>query len=656
MLLDEIGAGGMGSVWRARHRDTGEIVAVKLLRDGLAGDEDLVLRFVQERNVMRSLHHPNIVTLRDFVIEGERLALVMDLVEGGDLRALLRRRGTLPPAEAAGLMAQVAEALAAAHALGIVHRDVKPGNVLLDGATGRTRLTDFGVARIVHGPGLTQTTSIIGTPSYLSPEVADGGAATPAVDVYAAGLILYELLAGRPPFVGEHPMALLRLHATAAPRRLPGMPDPLWRIISDCAAKDPAGRPHAGEVAAALRGAAPSLAGLPALPPVAREDAPAVTSEPLPSHAGRPDPAVQGTPHAWHVAGPGPSVHGMSTPPHVAGQDPAARGAATPPGNAVRPGPDAGGAVPPPANGAHPSAREAAAPGAGTITSGDGGAGTPARRGPFRRPAVLAAVGAALTLTAAAVAFAAPWRASDAEAVGDRIAAEVKPTGGPAGEPTGEPADSTVTDTLEGSKEKSPSPSSKDPKDPKDPEDSKERSARSRTTETAAPTRPARPSPEKPAARRTPSSESRTAEPERSKTATEPEPAGKRTAEPPRQVTEPAWRCRSWISTGAGTGTEMSPCIAMVGDVFHLMGRIRGSSSVRSDVHVQLYDTDNDTNISQPFVCSGVAPPGDGAISTCGPFTVTVPRIGTKHDVRQRWKRTGTASYGGGVESPWTLW
>ncbi|WP_433540505.1 protein kinase domain-containing protein [Streptosporangium sandarakinum] len=330
VLLDEIGAGGMGSVWRARHRDTGEIVAVKLLRDGLAGDEDLVLRFVQERNVMRSLRHPNIVTLRDFVIEGERLALVMDLVEGGDLRALLRRRGTLPPAEAAGLMAQVAEALAAAHALGIVHRDVKPGNVLLDGATGRTRLTDFGVARIVHGPGLTQTTSIIGTPSYLSPEVADGGAATPAVDVYAAGLILYELLAGRPPFVGEHPMALLRLHATAAPRRLPGMPDPLWRIISDCAAKDPAGRPHAGEVAAALRGAAPSLAGLPALPPVAREDAPAVTSEPLPAPAGRPDPAVQGTPPAWHVAGPGPSAHGMSASPHVTGQGPAARGAAAP--------------------------------------------------------------------------------------------------------------------------------------------------------------------------------------------------------------------------------------------------------------------------------------------------------------------------------------
>lgn len=169
VLLNEIGAGAMGTVWRARRRDTSEIVAVKLLRDGLAGDQDLVLRFVQERNVMRSLRHPNIATVRDFVIEGERLALVMDFVDGGDLRALLQRRGTLPPADAARLMAQVADALAAAHAMGVVHRDIKPGNVLIEENTGQVRLTDFGVARIVHGPGLTHTTSIIGTPAYLSP-------------------------------------------------------------------------------------------------------------------------------------------------------------------------------------------------------------------------------------------------------------------------------------------------------------------------------------------------------------------------------------------------------------------------------------------------------------------------------------------------------
>ncbi|MBE3011184.1 protein kinase [Microbispora sp. NEAU-D428] len=97
------------------------------------------------------------------------------------------------------------------------------------------------MARILHGPGLTQTTSVIGTPTYLAPEVAEGGTPTTAVDVYAIGLILYELLAGRPPFVADHPMVVLRRHATAVPRRLPGMPDALWQIIWACVAKDPAG-------------------------------------------------------------------------------------------------------------------------------------------------------------------------------------------------------------------------------------------------------------------------------------------------------------------------------------------------------------------------------------------------------------------------------
>ncbi|WP_156326128.1 serine/threonine-protein kinase, partial [Nonomuraea sp. SBT364] len=281
ILVEQIGAGGMGTVWRARHRDTGEIVAAKLLREGLASDRDLVLRFVQERNVMLNLRHPNIATVRDFVVEGDRLALVMDFVEGGDLRTLVHERGTLSPAEAARMVAQVAGALAAAHTMGVVHRDVKPGNILIDGGTGQPKLTDFGVARIVHGPGITQTASIIGTPTYLAPEVADGTGPTPAVDVYAAGLILYELLAGRPPFVGEHPMALLRQHATAAPRRLPGMPDVLWALIAACTAKDPAARPTAGELAEALARAVPSVTGLPALPPVGMEHPPLVTSEPL---------------------------------------------------------------------------------------------------------------------------------------------------------------------------------------------------------------------------------------------------------------------------------------------------------------------------------------------------------------------------------------
>ncbi|WP_344978355.1 serine/threonine-protein kinase [Streptosporangium fragile] len=576
MLLDEIGAGGMGTVWRAQRRDTGETVAVKLLRDSLTGDPDLVLRFVQERNVMRTLRHPNIVTVRDFVIEGERLALVMDFVEGGDLLTLLRRRGTLLPADAVRLTAQVADALAVAHAVGVVHRDVKPGNVLIDGATGEARLTDFGVARIVHGPGLTRTTSIIGTPVYLAPEVADGGTPTPAVDVYAVGLILYELLAGRPPFVGDHPMALLRQHAMALPRRLPGMPDALWPVISACAAKDPAERPRAEEVATALREAAPSLAELPALPRVAREDAPSVTSEPLPADASRAGPVARGT---------------------------------------------------------GTSGTDGTSPSGGASRTGEGNT-APARRGRPRRLVVTATSAAALLLSAAVVTVVAPWRAPDAGAEGNQALASEGAADGPTG---------AVRTTL-------PVPSRAARSSPTPPPE--RQPARSRTPEAVASGPPRKSGPTKPVTQPT-----RTPQPRRSTpTAINPEAEESRTADAPRRDPEPEWRCRSWISTGAGTGTEMSPCMAMVGDVFYLMGRVRGASSVRSDIHVQLYNTDVEVNVSRPFVCSGVSPSGDGGIATCGPFTTTAPRIGAKHDVRQRWRRTGTAAYGGGAESPWVLW
>ncbi|WP_248960032.1 serine/threonine-protein kinase [Sphaerisporangium perillae] len=598
--MDEIGAGAMGTVWRARNRDTGETVAVKLLREGLTGDPDLVMRFVQERNVMRSLRHPNIVAVRDFVIEGERLALVMDLVEGGDLRTLLQRHGTLPPAEAARLMAQIADALAAAHALGVVHRDIKPGNVLIDGATGRLRLTDFGVARIVHGPGLTQTTSIIGTPAYLSPEVADGSVPTPAVDVYAVGLILYELLAGRPPFVGDHPMVLLRQHATAMPRRLPGMPDVLWSVISACAAKDPAARPHAGEVAAVLREAASSLAALPALPRVAREDPPSVTAEPFPSAGSAMDSSSTGL-----VARQGGSSG-------TGGHLPAGEAAMT------------GGASPTPDTSPAPEA----------FRTGEGSSGSTRRRGSRRRLVVIAGTTMVVALSAAAVAIVAPWRASTAGAAGNPAAASTGPTDGPVG------GAGTVTPTPPSAKKASPTPS---------PET---RPARNRTPAAAVSEPPKRSSSPKPPARRT-----QTPRPKQSVTVTaDPEGDDDRTTDPPRQDSAPNWRCRSWISVGTGTDTEMSPCTAMVGDVFYLLGRVRGAASVRSDIHVQLYNTDAEDNVSQPFICSGVSPPNDGAIVTCGPFTATAPHAGAKHDVRQRWRKTGTATYGGGVESPWILW
>ncbi|GAA2773704.1 serine/threonine protein kinase [Nonomuraea dietziae] len=553
VLLDEIGAGAMGTVWRGRHRDSGEIVAVKLLRDSLSGDHELVLRFVQERNVMKSLRHPHIVAVRDFVIEGERLALVMDFVEGGDLRTLLQRQGTLPPAQAARLMAQVADALAAAHALDVVHRDVKPGNVLIDRATGQVRLTDFGVARIVHGPGLTQTTSVIGTPTYLSPEVADGSAPTAAVDVYALGLILYELLAGRPPFVGDHPMALLRQHATAAPRRLPGMPDVLWPVIAACTAKDPARRPAAAQVAAALRQAAPSLAAMPALPAVARGEAPSVTSEPLSATGPRPCARDRGL-------GPAPVAQA------AAGRRRGGRGGA---------GAQCGGPWPSWRRGGRPT------------------------RG-----------------------------ASPSLAVASAVSTPQDPS-----PPL--PAVGTEVGTAKSTPPQSP----------------KERTVRRRPQEATVSEQP-----ERPATAKQPVPRVTTPRPRRTTEEPVEPPRESRQDDIPAEETEPNWRCRSWITTGTGTDTEMSPCMAVVGEVLHVKGRIRGSTSVSSDIHVQLFNTDADANVSQPFICSGVSPSSEGEIVTCGPFTTTAARTGAKLDVRQRWKRTGTATFGGGAESPYTVW
>jgi serine/threonine protein kinase len=274
-----IGRGTCGTVWVGAGPQGP--VAVKLLREDLAADQTLIARFVQERTVLTSLVHPNIVAIRDLVVDGADLALIMDLVEGEDLRGYLDREQSLRPGEAAALAGDVAAALAAAHARGVVHRDVKPENVLLDesggnvggngarnigGAGPRTaRLTDFGIARLVDGPRRTRATRIVGTPDYLAPEVIEGCLPGPAVDVYALGTVLFELLTGWTPFGGGHPGAVLRRHVTEPVPDVPGMPEPLAELLSSCLSKAPAARLTAAEVTGRLRTLAPQLAGLPAL-------------------------------------------------------------------------------------------------------------------------------------------------------------------------------------------------------------------------------------------------------------------------------------------------------------------------------------------------------------------------------------------------------
>ncbi|MGX1548827.1 serine/threonine-protein kinase [Streptomyces adustus] len=266
LLEEPLGRGATGTVWRARQRETagaeaavpgqpGETVAIKVLKEELANDQDIVTRFLRERSVLLRLTHPNIVQVRDLVVEGDLLALVMDLVDGPDLHRYLRENGPFSPVAAALLTAQIADALAASHADGVVHRDLKPANVLLrqNGGQMHPMLTDFGIARLADSPGLTRTHEFVGTPAYVAPESAEGRPQTAAVDIYGAGILLYELVTGRPPFGGGSALEVLHQHLSAEPRRPSTVPDPLWTVIERCLRKNPDERPSAVNLAHALR-------------------------------------------------------------------------------------------------------------------------------------------------------------------------------------------------------------------------------------------------------------------------------------------------------------------------------------------------------------------------------------------------------------------
>ncbi|MFF1696743.1 serine/threonine-protein kinase [Streptomyces sp. NPDC058257] len=265
-----LGRGSAGTVWLGEGPEGP--VAIKLLREDLAADQELVGRFVQERTALLSLDHARVVGVHDLVVDGNDLALVMDLVRGTDVRTRLDRERRLAPEAAVAIVADVADGLAAAHAAGIVHRDVKPENVLLDmqgplgpGGSHPALLTDFGVAKLIDSPRRTRATKIIGTPDYLAPEIIEGLPPRAAVDIYALATVLYELLAGFTPFGGGHPGAVLRRHVTETVVPLPGIPDELWQLMVQCLAKAPASRLRASELAARLRELQPLVAGMPPL-------------------------------------------------------------------------------------------------------------------------------------------------------------------------------------------------------------------------------------------------------------------------------------------------------------------------------------------------------------------------------------------------------
>jgi hypothetical protein len=299
-VLDQrIAVGAMGVVWAGRNTETGAPVAVKILSESLAQDPDLIGRFLRERSALISVRHPHLVEILDLVVENERIALVMELIQGVDAARLLEQNGPMPLPVMARLGAEISEALVAVHAAGIVHRDLKPANILIESATGSARLVDFGIAWIAGKPRATASDSIIGTPHYLAPELLTGGAVTPAADVYALAVCLYQLLTGAVPFDGEHYAQVLHKHLYEAPPPHPAIPPTVWSLIEAMLAKDPAARPSAQFAAGQLArfahsGIAQTAAPIPVAPPIpAAPPAPAAPYEPqadAPGQAPQPYP------------------------------------------------------------------------------------------------------------------------------------------------------------------------------------------------------------------------------------------------------------------------------------------------------------------------------------------------------------------------------
>jgi eukaryotic-like serine/threonine-protein kinase len=254
-LLELLGEGGMAHVFRAHDELLDRAVAVKVLRAGFGADRDFVARFRQEARSVASLHHPNIATVYDTGTDGVDY-IVMQLVDGEDLERMIRRLGRIPVHTAARIVVDVSRALQAAHERGIIHRDVKPANILVD-RDGEVRVVDFGIARAANAIGVTTAGMMLGSVHYVSPEQVHGEEVTAASDVFSLGVVLYEAITGQRPFDGPTPasIALERLHVRPAPpssvqRDLPPGLDPL---VMRALERDPAARyPSAGDFGAAL--------------------------------------------------------------------------------------------------------------------------------------------------------------------------------------------------------------------------------------------------------------------------------------------------------------------------------------------------------------------------------------------------------------------
>jgi eukaryotic-like serine/threonine-protein kinase len=241
----------MGDVWRATDEVLGREIAVKVLKRELSGEHGFLERFRREARQTAALSHPGIAAVFDYGEEDGNAYLVMELVPGEPLSNLLARDGALPAPVAISLVVQTADALAAAHRAGLVHRDVKPANLLVT-PDGTVKVTDFGIARALESSQLTATGTVMGTAQYASPEQISGAATTAASDVYSLGIVAYEMVAGRSPYQADSNIGLAMAHLQTEPAPLPdAVPDALAAVILRALAKDPATRPADGAAFAA---------------------------------------------------------------------------------------------------------------------------------------------------------------------------------------------------------------------------------------------------------------------------------------------------------------------------------------------------------------------------------------------------------------------
>ncbi len=255
-LADRIAAGGMGEVWQAVDTVLDRPVAVKVLLAGVSAQITFQRRFAHEARAMAALRHPGVAAVYDYGTTDEGAYLVMARIDGQSLERRLATGGRLSPAETMTIVAQAARALHAAHQAGIVHRDVTPGNLIIE-PDGNVVLVDFGVARSSASETLTGARNVIGTASYMAPEQVSKREFGPAVDLYALGAVAFHCLTGEPPFTGDDPVAIALRHVTERPPPLPaGVPPKVRALVGRCLAKDPAARHPSGAALAAAASAA----------------------------------------------------------------------------------------------------------------------------------------------------------------------------------------------------------------------------------------------------------------------------------------------------------------------------------------------------------------------------------------------------------------